>query len=205
MGIAGPILEACRRASFKLGGPRLRRLGVTSSLRGEGRSTVALAMALVQQLDYGRSALLLELDLENPSLAPRVGADGRPGLCELLRGDVSLERALQAVPDGPLFLAAGAAFGSPVRAVTELARGDILARVAGSVDVVVADLPPLLASDHGRAAAALFDQLLLVVRAGVTPVVRIREAVSGLPAPPAVLLNGVRQDLPTWMRRLIGT
>jgi hypothetical protein len=49
------------------------------------------------------------------------------------------------------------------------------------------------------AAASMCGDLLLVVRARVTPLRRIQEAVAGLPVEPTVFLNGTRSNLPTWL------
>lgn len=198
------ILEACRSASLKIGGPKLRLLGVTSALPGEGRSTIALAMALIQQFDYGRSAILLEADLENPTLARRIGANPWPGLSELVNGKNSLHQALQPVSEDFSFIAAGISARSPARTLTDLGQGDLMERISAEADVIVADLPSLLGSSFGRAAATMFDDLLLVIRAGVTPLARVREATEGLPVQPSVLLNGARSDLPRWLQRLVG-
>jgi Mrp family chromosome partitioning ATPase len=202
--IAGQIPEACRPASLKIGGPKLRGLGVTSALPGEGRTTIALAMALIQHLDYGRSALLLEMDLENPTLARRLGADPWPGLSELVRGENSLNQVVQPVADGLSFIAAGVTSGSAARILSDFVQQDLLEQVSREADVVVADLPSLLGCSFGRGAAAVFGDLLLVVRAGITPVARVREATTSLPVQPSVLLNGTHSSLPQWLHRLIG-
>ena len=70
--------------------------------------------------------------------------------------------------------------------------------------VVVADLPPLLGSSLGRQAAGLMADLVLVVRAGVAPAGRIRDAVAGLAVSPSVLLNGTHSRIPEWAARLAG-
>ena len=49
-----------------------------------------------------------------------------------------------------------------------------------------------------------FEDLLLVVRAGVTPVARVKEASADLHVEPNVLLNGAYSSLPRWLRRLLG-
>src|SRR6202007_1995524 len=81
LGLSTPLLDACRNASLQVGGPTLKRLGITSAIRGEGRSTVALAMALIQAKDYGRRAILIDLDLEQQGLARRLDLKPWPGLC----------------------------------------------------------------------------------------------------------------------------
>jgi Mrp family chromosome partitioning ATPase len=197
------MLEACRAASLQIGGPTLSRLGITSSIRGEGRTSVALAIALVQREDYGRSVLLVDLDFENPKLARLCGCRPSPGLFELSRG-APLADVEQWVGDGISFIAPGAPDCSAPRLITDIHRGELLERAAEGYDVLIADLPPLLGCTFGQAVAAWFPDLLLVVRTQVTPVARIREATAHLPVEPQVLLNGVQSDLPRWLRKLTG-
>ena len=198
------MLEACRSASLLLGGPALSRLGITSALREEGRTSVALAFARVQREDLGRSVLLLDLDLENPGLARQHGLDGWPGVAEVLRGERSLEQVLQPVSDGILMISPGAVADGGARTASDLAASGFVAEASRYADVVIGDLPPQLGPGPGLAAARAFDRLLLVVRAGVTPTARIREAVADLPVTPSVLLNGSHSSMPGWARRLLG-
>jgi Mrp family chromosome partitioning ATPase len=198
------IVEGCRAASLKIGGPSLRRLGITSSIRGEGRTSVALAMAIVQQQDYGRSALVVDLDLDNPRLARRAGIRPWPGIAELARGEVEVNDVRVPVEEGICVVAAGAAGSSAPRIVTDILRRDLLETLGRGYDVVIADLPPILGSSYGHAVAGWFPDLLLVLRSRVTPLARVREATANLPVEPKVLLNGTRTELPAWLRRLLG-
>jgi len=50
------VLSACRAASLHIGTPNLTNLGITSTLRGEGRTTIAVAMAV-------RIRTILKIDL----------------------------------------------------------------------------------------------------------------------------------------------
>lgn len=202
-GVAPVMLEACRAASLQMGAPTIKRLGITSTIRGEGRTSVALAMARVQREDYGRSVLLLDLDFDHPTLAQRTGCRPWPGLAELSRKLPPVD-VKQDVEDGITMIAAGAAEGSAPRIITDIERGQVLDEVAKGHDIVIADLPPLLGCTFGHAVAGWFPDLLLVVRTRVTPVARIREATAHLPVPPRVLLNGVQPDLPRWLRGLTG-
>lgn len=198
------ILEGCRSTSLKIGGPTLQRLGITSAIRGEGRTSVAVAMALVQQEDYGRSAAIIDLDLDNPELARRVGIRPWPGLAELARGTATIAEVCQPVATGVVAVAAGAAGGGAPRIISDLLREGLIDAISREYDVVIADLPPLLGSSYGHAIASWFPDLLLVIRSRVTPLARVREGVAHLPVEPKVLLNGTRSDLPRWLRRLAG-
>ena len=197
------MLEACRAASLQIGGPTLSQLGITSTMRGEGRTSVALAMAHVQREDYGRSVLLIDLDFDNPKLARLCGCHSWPGMAELSR-EALLADVTQTVEEGITVIAAGAPDGSAPRIVMDLERGKMLERVGKHYDVVIADLPPLLGCTFGQNVAAWFNDLLLVVRTRVTPVARIREATAHLSVEPRVLLNGAQSDLPRWLRNLTG-
>ena len=200
--IGSRVLEACGPASLRLGGPTLKSLGVTSTIRGEGRSTVALAMALIQQRDYGRKVLLLELDSDSPTLAERLGAEVWPGLPELLRGEATLKDVVHPLADGISVATVGAAAGTGPRTMIELLTSGVLSELAGECDVLVGDLPALLESNFGPLLADAFTQVLLVVRAGLTPLGRIQQAAAALRSEPAVLLNGTSPTLPPWIRKI---
>jgi Mrp family chromosome partitioning ATPase len=202
--VASEMVEACSLASLQMGGPTLRSVGVASAIRGEGRTSVALAMAVVQQRDYRRRALLLEMDFDRPSLSHRLAAEAAPGLAELVRGEASLGEVLQPLPDGPTVMTAGAAAGAAARLIVDLMRSGLLQDLSQQFDVVVVDLPPILGSTVAGLAAGLFERTLLVIRAGVTPLPQIREATASLPSEPVILLNGTNTRLPPWIRRLAG-
>ena len=198
------MLEVCRSASLLLGGPNLRRLGITSALREEGRTSIALAMAVVQREDYGRTVALVDMDLENPTLARRYGLQPFPGLADLARQEVRAEDVLQPLSDGVLVVSTGVLAASAARTMTDIVKADTLSELERHVDVIVADMPPLLGGASGNTASRAFRELLLVIRAGVTPVARIKEATEDLQVVPHVLLNDIHSSLPRWLRRLGG-
>jgi Mrp family chromosome partitioning ATPase len=203
--VASQMVDACNLASLQMNGPTLRSLGVVSTIRGEGRSSVAIAMAVVQQRAYRRRVLLLEMDFERPSLTRRVEAEAAPGLAELIRGEASLDDVVQPLADAMSAITAGAGAGAGPRLIVDFMSSGVFSELMRQFDVVVADLPPLLGSSFAVQAAGLFERTVLVVRSGVTPVAAIREAVASMPVEPLVLLNAVESSLPAWMRRQTGT
>lgn len=198
------MIEACRAASLLIGGPSLSRLGVTSTLRGEGRTSIAMAMATVQREDYNRTVALVDMDFENPDLARRHGRDPWPGLAEVARSTATLTHVQQRIADGVVLLPGGVLFGSTARTVADVLKADLLSDLERQFDIVIVDLPPLLGTGSGQTASRLVDNLLLVVRAGVTPIARIREAMADLHVTPAVVLNGSYSSLPKWLRQVLG-
>jgi Mrp family chromosome partitioning ATPase len=198
------ILDACRPASLQVGGPSVTALGVTSAIRGEGRSLLALAMAYIHARDYGRKVLLVDFDLERPALAGLLEAKQWPGLAEVVRGDISLDKAVQPIGSGLTLLSSGAPTDTPVRIVADIASIGLMEQLGCDHDIVIGDLPPIVAASHGRLAAGLFPKLVLVVRAGVTPLSIVREAAENLGCEPSILLNCETSNLPRWARRLTG-
>jgi capsular exopolysaccharide synthesis family protein len=176
----------------------VRTLAVTSSVPGEGKSTVAASLAWsIARLDA--RVLLIDADLRHPSLARVLELPPKPGLLEVLRGETTLARAATtaAGPDGLVVL--------PTSGVAET--GDLLARnlhallrqAAADYDVVIVDTPPLLAGDDSTTIATMCDAVLMVVTSG-QQIRRLSDAARALSAVQArvlgVLLN--RTDVPSY-------
>src|SRR5262245_1791624 len=69
-------------------------LGVASPRAGEGKTTVALNLAvhIAQELDW--TVLLVEADLRRPGLCQLLGVEPLPGLTEYLVDDMPLDKLL---------------------------------------------------------------------------------------------------------------
>ncbi|HXI95875.1 MAG TPA: hypothetical protein VNG04_07100, partial [Candidatus Acidoferrum sp.] len=150
--VAEDIMEGCRRAMQQLDLETLTALGVTSSVRGEGRTTLALATALVLA-EYGLNAVLLELDFLHPDLAQRLGVTKTPGLGDLAEGRAKLEDTMRPISTGFTVVPAGQVQGSIPRAMRQLAAIELFESLQSQGHVVVADLPPLLGNSVGHQAA----------------------------------------------------
>lgn len=198
------VIAGCGTALHRIGGPTLGSLGVTSCLRGEGRSTVSVATALVQRYSYGRSVILVELDLEQPSLAARLDLSEGPGVAEVLRGEASLQEAVQWPDERFGVLTGGRPGGAAAALLAEVAGADFLRQLGAHRDVVVADLPPLPPEGLGLQVAAQCESVMLIVRAGTTPMTHIRRAIETMDKAPWVILNGTGSKTPRWLRRLMG-
>ncbi|MGA9874548.1 MAG: AAA family ATPase [Solirubrobacteraceae bacterium] len=70
-----------------------RSVMVTGSMHSEGKSTTALNLA-VTIAAAGRRVILIEADLQRPSLSAALGVHAPQGMAEVLMGDVSLDDAL---------------------------------------------------------------------------------------------------------------
>lgn len=175
-------------------------IGLTSAIRGEGRTTLARGFALTLAADLEMPVWLAELDLEHPSLAEYFGIPPSPGLCDVLRGQLALEDAARPVAENLWVIPAGAVQREATRLLRRLGSANPFARPDLPPGMVVFDLPPVLACSYGPLVAGVADALVLVIRAGTTPATLVRTALQRLEGSPpqGTILNAFRTALPRW-------
>jgi len=140
---------------------------VASSLPGEGKTTVAinLAIALAQQ---GKTCVL-DADLRRSRIAKAFGLEDHPGLGDFLNENVDLDAILgpaQGIP-GLTIIPAGQAEKDPGKLVNSEIMRMLLRRLRERFDFVVVDSPPILPYADGRALAPFVDGVVFVGRADV--------------------------------------
>jgi protein-tyrosine kinase len=147
----------------------LKRVLVTSSVPAEGKTTVAANLAHSIMCQPDRRVLLIDADLRSSRLHHLLGAPGRPGLTDYLRGDLEQDAVIQNGSQGNLCFIPG---GSEVSNPSELLLGDRMKRLLDLVtpvfDWVILDSPPSLAVHDASSLADLCDGVLFVVKAGKT-------------------------------------
>lgn len=147
----------------------LKRVLITSSVPGEGKTFVAanLAQSIILQPD--RRVLLIDADLRASRLHLAFGAPTTPGLTEYLQGEASEYQVIQNGSTENLCLIAG---GSEAANPSELLLGERMKRLLDIVtpvfDFVILDSPPAIPVHDPNLLADYCDGTLFVVRAGVT-------------------------------------
>ena len=138
-------------------------IGVTSAIRGEGRSTVAanLAAALAE---IGHRTVLVDLDLRSPSVDRLTGTEGGAGLVAALDDPAGPLSHVQ--QHGRLAVLPAAAVASPTTVLGSIEFGDLLQRLRAEYAFVVLDTPAILTSADPTDLAELVDGFLVVAGAG---------------------------------------
>ena len=198
------VLDACSIAIRNMGRSSVSCLGVTSCKRQEGRSTIAAGVAITQAHEYQRRTVLVDLDLESPSLADTFGLPAAPGVVELLREEAALGSCLQIVDDNLMVVTAGGDSCANRHLLREAAATQLLAVLRSRGEVVVADLPPLTPRSGAAQLADLCGAVAIVIRSGTVDRVEIEEAVSSLTGPVYAVVNDLTPKTPRVLRRFLG-
>ena len=150
-------------------------LAITSSVPGEGKTTVSANLAAAFAAMAGRT-VLVDTDMRKPGVHRQFGVSNRRGLSTLLRGQCLLDQVLIPVPGVPnLTVLPGGPMPSSPAQLLHLGLEDLLEQLRGRFEFVIFDCPPVLGFADALSPANLADGCILVVRAGQTE----RQLVSG--------------------------
>jgi polysaccharide biosynthesis transport protein len=157
-----------------------RSVLVTSAFPSEGKSTIALALAMANA-EQGKRTLLIDGDLRQPMIERMVRLDPDAGLAAVLAQTIPWKTAIRAVSARPNLFVLGSGLPLPlaVALIGPQMRG-ILAQATKEFDLVVLDSPPLLACAETLELAAAADVTVLAVRSGHTPMKALGTAVETL-------------------------
>ena len=176
-GLSGGLGLSNRLREFK-------SIGFASTLKGEGRTTLALEAARRLHAT-GRKTLLVDADIADPGLSRRYGASGEPGLTDVLAGSPVTAVALwHTEPGGPALLPIGTTIGL---ATLDAGSADgvverMLDELCQSFDHVVFDLPTCGGDPDGTILASHLAGCVVIVAAGSTSTDRLTLAIAGLGA-----------------------
>jgi protein-tyrosine kinase len=190
--IKRPIIRNARERT----GPRGERANlvmVTSAIPAEGKSFVALNLALSIALEVDSTVLLVDADVANPSLMRLTHLpQGSKGLLDLLTSaDTKLSDVLLKTNVEKLsLLPSGTAHGRATEMLASEAMASLLEEMASRYHdrILVFDSPPLLATTEARALAAHMGQIVMVVQADRTTQVLVKHALETIESCPVVML-----------------
>ena len=146
----------------------VRTVAITSSVPNEGKSTVALSLAIAAGT-AGKNVLLLECDLRRRSLRATLGIHPQHGLHSVLMGNCALDdAAIETGFRGVKFLDAEPGIPNPEEILSSRRYASLLEQARDEYDLVVIDTPPIGAFADAAVVARQADGVALVVRENFT-------------------------------------
>lgn len=147
----------------------LKSIAITSSGPSEGKSTTAANLAIVFA-NAGLNVLLVDADLRKPSLHKTFAANNGRGLSSMLsdRSLSCLDVAQPTMLDNLKIITSGPKPPNPAELLGSKRMDQMIAEMESHFDLVIFDLPPIVAVTDAQVMAAKTDGTILVVRQKVS-------------------------------------
>lgn len=183
-------------------GPRdtSKVVAIVSALPGEGKSMVAVNLADCAA-EAGRSTLLVDCDLRDPTLTRILSPKSNPSLADILAGKTSQSSAIKR--DSPTGFALcpsprGRVFQRPEKILSSPWFGDFLNDMRDQYDLVILDTSALLTFVDARALIKHADLVMMLVECNRATFDQVRMALRQAAIPRekllGVVLNKVSAD-----------
>lgn len=145
---------------------KLSTLAMTSPMQGDGKSTV-LSNFAVSVAQVGLKVLILDADLRRPSQHRFFSVPVAEGLSDIINGDLDVEAAIKPTEIKNVSIITA---GSPTTTPAELLQSGefdhLLDDLSNQFDLVLIDLPPVLAVSDPLVVAPKVGGLVVVIRMG---------------------------------------
>lgn len=182
--------------SFMTFGNEVKTILVTSTIPGEGKSSISLNLARTLSMS-GKKVLLIDGDMRAPSLHRylRIRKKVNDGFSSVLAGKSVLEDAIYLLP--PLEIDVMLSGPIPPNASELLSRDiarDTLSALKNKYDYVIIDTPPVGVVTDAAILAHFADGVLFVVRQNYADRKVVKNAVKNLEASGVKILGAVLND-----------
>ena len=140
-------------------------LTITSTIKGEGKSTVAVYLAKTASA-VGKRVLLVDANMRYPQLHTYLGLSNKKGLSNTLSSDLTLNEVIQRLPDDDnLFvLTAGTIPADPITLLSSKKMHYLMEQFLALFDLVIYDTPPLIGVADGHLLASQTEGTVLIVK-----------------------------------------
>lgn len=174
-----------------------RRILVTSAVPGEGKTSVALNLAMA--IGQVERVLLIDADLRKPTVGARLGlAADANGLVDLITGTAPAEACIHRHAAGSIdVLPCGKPPPNPLELISSERFSQLIESVGANYDRIVIDSPPCHPVSDSHLLCRLVDAVFFLVKADSTPVQLVTNAVKALRQAGAPLVGAVLNEADT--------
>ena len=175
---------------------QLQKLVITSAVPNEGKTMVAMNLAVSLSKHTSENILLLEGDLRKPMQGEHLGIKALPGIGEWASAEEPISKYIYHFEGLQLWiLPAGSAPENPVNILQSKRFLELFNQLTSCFDWIIIDAPPLLPMADVSFWSRQADGMLLVVREGHTPKSILQKGLETLDNPKlvGVVLNDARE------------
>ncbi len=158
----------------------IKKLLITSSIPGEGKTMVAanLAMAFAE---LGHKVVIVDADIRKPKQPSVFQVERKPGFTDYFMELAPYEKIVRRLPVRDLVLIpSGTVPPNPGEILNSKKMADLIERLEKEYDYVIVDAPPLLSISDAKTLSRIVENMLLVFRFAKTEKHYVREAVANL-------------------------
>ena len=140
-------------------------IGITSSMRGEGKSTTAVNLSYVLA-EAGKKVVLIDGDLRIPSIAKKMRISNTSGLSDCFRDidTLNLSMLQSDMLNNWCIMPSGALPPNPSELLGSKRMENILKTLSESFDYIIIDLPPVNLVSDALAVSKYITGMILVIR-----------------------------------------
>ena len=192
--------KLCMKLEYSAGKKHQKIILITSVLENEGKSTVAVNLAL-SLAKRGKKVLLVDGDLRKPAqfkLLNQTYEKGEPQIGSVLSGRDTPKEAIRTMGEDNLFLLAGSrSYKNAAKLITSRRGGEVIGKLGDGMDYVILDTPPLFMAAEAEELMRGADAGLLVVRQNCSRTRDINDAIDIFKKSGCHLLGCVFNDVKT--------
>ncbi|MBO9660261.1 MAG: polysaccharide biosynthesis tyrosine autokinase, partial [Chitinophagaceae bacterium] len=151
-------------------GKDVRKLLITSSQPGDGKSFVSLNLAASHAL-LNKRTVIVELDLRKPHVGKYLGVQAKQGISSVLAGKSTLDEVIIEIPgynENLYLLPAGYLPPNPAELISGKAMENLIAELSRRFEYVIIDTPPFGLVTDAVLLQQYVDITLVVLRQGHT-------------------------------------
>ena len=136
---------------------------VTSTQPGEGKSTVAVNLAMSLSLD-NKKVIIIDADLRKPTVHKRLQISGTTGLTDVLVGEAELDNTIIKVNEYLNVLVAGQIPPNPAELLASKGMEKLINKFREEYDYVILDGNPICVIADSQILASKVDGVILIAR-----------------------------------------
>ena len=177
--------------------PQHKKILITSSISGEGKSFIAANLATSISLT-GKKVVLVDMDLHNPGLGKYFGIKENIGVSDYLIGQKQYKQIVNAIDgnDNLSYISSGTLQQDSSELLENGKIQNLISQLDNDFDMVIIDTAPVVLITDAYLLSSLCDATLYVVRHKFTPKMLVRRIDETMTINPlknaAIIFNGVR-------------